>query len=117
VGNDATFPVLGTGCSTIPGLFHLNDVLLAPAIIKNLLSVRKFTSDNLFSVELDPLGVSMKDLRTKDILLRCESTGPLYTLQLPSTPFSPCVLVATPSPTTWHQRLGHPGAATLHHLA
>jgi hypothetical protein len=117
VGNGATLPVIGTGYSTIPGPFHLNDVLVAPHIIKNLLFVRKFTTDNRVSVEFDPLGISVKDLRTKDTLLRCDSTSPLYTLQLPSTPSSPCVLVATPSPTTWHRRLGHPGAATLHHLA
>jgi histone deacetylase 1/2 len=106
VGNGATLPVVGTGYSTIPGPFHINDVLVVPHIIKNRVSV-----------EFDPLGISVKDLRTKDTLLRCDSTGPIYTLQLPSTPSSPCVLVATPSPTTWHRRLGHLGAATLHHLA
>jgi hypothetical protein len=47
VGNGATLPVVGTGYSTIPGPFHLNDVLIAPNIIKNLLSIRKFTTDNL----------------------------------------------------------------------
>jgi histone deacetylase 1/2 len=117
VGNGATLPVVGSGYSTLPGPFHLNDVLIAPNIVKNLLSVRKFTTDNLVSVAFDPLGVSVKDLRTRTPLLRCESSGPLYTLQLPPSPSSPCALIATPSPTTWHQRLGHPGAATLHHLA
>ena len=80
VGNGATLPVVGTGYSTLPGPFHLNNVLIAPDIIKNLLSVRQFTSDNLVSVEFDPLGVSMKDLRTRNVLLRCNSSGPLYTL-------------------------------------
>ena len=41
-----TLPVVGTGYSTLPGPFRLNNVLLAPDIIKNLLSVRQFTTDN-----------------------------------------------------------------------
>ena len=80
VGNGATLPVLGTEYSTLPGPFHLNNVLIAPDIIKNLLSVRKFTTDNSVSVEFDPLVVSVKDLRTRNTLLRCNSSGPLYTL-------------------------------------
>ena len=108
VGNGATLPVMGTGYSTLPGPFHLNNVLVAPNIIKNLLSVRQFTTDNLVSIEFDPLGISVKDLRSKNVLLRCNSSGPLYTLQLPSSSSGSCALVATPSPTTWHRRLGHP---------
>ena len=117
VGNGATLPVIGTGYSVLPGPFRLDNVLVAPDIIRNLLSVRKFTTDNCVSVEFDPLGVSVKDLRTRNTLLRCNSTGPLYTLQLPSSTTGSCALVATPSPTTWHRRLGHPGKATLQSLA
>jgi len=117
VGNGATLPVMGTGYSTLPGPFHLNNVLVAPNIIKNLLSVRQFTTDNLVSIEFDPLGISVKDLRSKNVLLRCNSSGPLYTLQLPSSSSGSCALVATPSPTTWHRRLGHPGKAALQRLA
>jgi hypothetical protein len=97
VGNGATLPVIGTGYSVLPGPFRLDNVLIAPDIIRNLLSVRKFTTDNLVSVEFDPLGVSVKDLRTRNTLLRCDSTGPLYTLQLPSSTAGLCALVATPS--------------------
>jgi len=102
VGNGATLPVIGTGYSVLPGPFRLDNVLVAPDIIRNLLSVRKFTTDNL---------------RTRNTLLRCNSMGPLYTLQLPSSTTGSCALVATPSPTTWHRRLGHPGKATLQSLA
>ena len=117
VGNGATLPVVGTGYSTLNGPFHLNNVLIAPDIIKNLLSIRQFTIDNFVSVEFDPLGVSVKDLRTRNLLLRCDSSGPLYTLQLPTSPSGSCALVATPSSTTWHRRLGHPGKAALQTLA
>ena len=69
VGNGATLPVVGTGYSTLPGPFRLNNVLLAPDIIKNLLFDRQFTTDNFVSVEFDPLGVSVKDLCTRNTLL------------------------------------------------
>jgi hypothetical protein len=80
VGNGATLPVIGTGYSTLPSPCHQNNILLAPDIVKNLLSVRQFTIDNLVSIEFDPLGISVKDLRTQNVLLRCNSSGPLYTL-------------------------------------
>jgi len=117
VGNGATLPVVGTGCSIIPGPFHLNNVLLARGIIKKLLSVRQFTTDNHVSIEFDPSGISVKDLHTRNVLLHCDSPGPLYTLQLPSTPTAPCVLVATPSSSIWHRHLGHPGKETLQHVS
>jgi hypothetical protein len=107
VGNHTTLPIVGADYSSLSGPFHLHNVVLAPDIIKNLLSIRQFSTDNYVSVEFDPLGVFVKDLRTKDILLRSDSSGPLYTLQVPATSSAPCVLVATPSSTTWHRRLGH----------
>jgi hypothetical protein len=44
VGNGATLPVVGTGYSTLPGPFRLNNVLIAPDIIRNLLSIRQSTT-------------------------------------------------------------------------
>jgi histone deacetylase 1/2 len=117
MGNGATLLVIGTVYSSIPGPFHLHDVLIAPSIIQNLLTIRIFTAYNSVSVEFDPLGVSVKDLRIRATLLRRDSTGPLYTLQLPSSSSATCALVATPSPTAWHRRLGHPGTVALQHLA
>jgi hypothetical protein len=92
VGSGATLPVVGTGYSTLPGPCHLNNVLLAPDIIKNLLSIRQFTADNCVSVEFDHFSVSVKDLRTMATLLCSDSTAPLYTLQVPSTSIGPCTL-------------------------
>ena len=57
---------------------HLHDVHVSPSLIKNLVSVRKLTRDNHVSVEFDPLGFSIKDLRNKEVLLRSESSGDLY---------------------------------------
>ena len=53
----------------------------------------------------------MKDYRTRQILLRCDSTGDLYPVTTPS----PQALLSVSS-STWHQRLGHPGSQVFNHL-
>jgi hypothetical protein len=108
VGNGSTLPVALVGVSVLPGLFYLNDVLVAPHITHSLLSVRRFTTGNSCSIEFDPSGFSVKDLATRTPLARCDSSGPLYTFRPSSTGASPPVLVSTTS-STWHRRLGHPG--------
>jgi hypothetical protein len=80
VGNGSTLPVTSVGASVLPRLFYLNDVLVAPQITHNLLSVRRFTTDNSCSIEFDPSGFTVKDLATRTPLARCDSSGPLYTL-------------------------------------
>jgi hypothetical protein len=110
VGNGSTLPVTSVGASVLPGPFFLNDVLVAPHITHNLLSVHRFTTDNSCSIEFDPSGFSVKDLATTTLLARCDSAGPLYTLRPSSTcASSPPVLVSTTTSTTWHRRPGHPG--------
>jgi hypothetical protein len=72
-------------------------------------------------MEFDPFGLSMKDLSTRNVITRCDSSGPLYTMRLPSrsTPSSsvaaPTVLLASAS--TWHHYLGHPGIDTMSKLS
>jgi hypothetical protein len=103
------------------GPFYLNNILVTSDIIQNLLSVRRFTTDNLCSMEFDPFGLYMKDLSTRNMITRCDSSGPLYIMRLPScsTPSSsvaaPIALVASAS--TWHRRLGHPGVDTMSKLS
>uniref|UniRef100_A0A8R7QYA1 Integrase catalytic domain-containing protein n=1 Tax=Triticum urartu TaxID=4572 RepID=A0A8R7QYA1_TRIUA len=69
--------------------------------------------DNLCSIEFDPFGFSVKDLLTKTVLLRCNSSGALYTLCSP--PQAQALLVATTT-DLWHRRLGHPGHHTMSRL-
>jgi hypothetical protein len=57
VGNGSTLPVTSVGASVLPGPFYLNDVLVAPHITHNLLSVRRFTTDNSCSIEFDLSGL------------------------------------------------------------
>lgn len=53
VGNGSKIPVLFSGSSSIPSpsrSLSLKNVLVTPQIVKNLISVRKFTTDNWCSV-------------------------------------------------------------------
>jgi hypothetical protein len=116
VGNGALLPVTATG-SSIFSLPHrnlvLNNVLVSPNIIKNLISIRRFTTDNNCSIEFDPSGLSVKDLHTRNVIARCNSSGDLYPFYLPST--STSAFVAAPI-SLWHRRLGHLGHEALFKL-
>jgi hypothetical protein len=127
VGNDSSLPITSVGDSVLPGPFYLNNILLALDMVQSLLSVRCFTTDNWCSMEFYSFGLSVKDLTIKNVIVRLNSTGPLYTMRLPGslTPYSSAVaaLAAVPhaltavAPTTWHRRLGHPGPDALSSLS
>jgi hypothetical protein len=74
VGNGTSVPISSSGYTSFRSpsshLFHLNHVLLVPCLIRNLLSIRKFTHDNFCSVEFDALGFSVKDLKTRRVILQ-----------------------------------------------
>ena len=113
VGDGSAHPVTSVGDSILPGSFRLHNVLVAPNIIHNLLSVRQFTIDNSCSIEFDPSGLFVKDLTSRQLL---------YTLRLPAASTSlfpplPHALATTASSVTWHRRLGHPGADALSKLS
>jgi hypothetical protein len=121
VGNGSSLPVISIGDTAIPSSFYLNNVPVTPNIIKTLLSVRRFTTDNWCSVVFDPFVLFVKDLSTRNVITQCDSLGPLYTMCLPlcSTPLpsvaAPTALVASAS--TWHRHLGHPGIDTMSKLS
>jgi hypothetical protein len=46
MGNGSSLPITSVGDTTLPGLFYLNNILVTPDIIQNLLSVRRFTTNN-----------------------------------------------------------------------
>ncbi|CAM0881883.1 unnamed protein product [Alopecurus aequalis] len=80
VGNGSTLPITHIGHSSLSASARkllLKNVLLVPHILKNLISIRRFTIDNLCSIEFDPFGFSVKDLRTKAVILRCNSRDDL----------------------------------------
>lgn len=56
----------------------LNNVLPAPQLIKNLVSVRQFTIDNNVYVEFDSFEFSVKNFQTEILIMRCNSSDDLY---------------------------------------
>jgi hypothetical protein len=107
VGSGSTVPILGTGTASINSpnaRFILSNVLHAPQLVKNLISVRKFTKDNSCSVEFDPNGFSVKDLHSKKELMKSSSGGDLYSFG-PSKITPPLALIASSSIDVWHRRL------------
>jgi hypothetical protein len=68
VGNGQTIPILCCGNYILPtstSNFQLNNVLVVPSLVCDLLSVRQFTRDNKCSIEFDASGFSIKDLHSK----------------------------------------------------
>ena len=55
----------------------LRNVMVTPSLVRILTYVRQFTSDNNVSIEFDPLEHSVKDLTTREELIRCKSVGDL----------------------------------------
>lgn len=117
VGDGTRLPITGSGHLSLPthsSHLHLKNVLISPRIIQNLISVRQFTTDNLCSIEFDPFGLSVKDLRTRTEIIRCNSSGPLYSIRLPSPLHALAASVKTED--LWHRRLGHLGHHGMSHL-
>ncbi|GKD00115.1 ribonuclease H-like domain-containing protein, partial [Tanacetum coccineum] len=115
VGDSHSIRVTNTGHNILPTPFkslHLNNVLITPHIVKNLISVRQFVRDNNCTIEFDAFGFSVKDFMTRRVILRCDSTGDLYPVTAPY-PIPYAFLV---SQHTWHQRLGHPERDVLRRL-
>jgi hypothetical protein len=121
VGNGSALPVTSVGDSAISSPFYINNVLITPDIIQNLLYIRRFTTDNWCSIEFDTFDLSVKDLSTRNMITMCNTLRPMYTMRLPSHPtpsppvFAPSVILASAS--TWHRRLGHPSVDVLSKLS
>ncbi|GJW75819.1 hypothetical protein Tco_0135189 [Tanacetum coccineum] len=106
VGDGHFIPVTNTGHSILPTLtqpLHLNNVLITPHIVKNLIYVHQFVRENNYTIEFDSFGFSVKDFMTRRVLLRSDSTGDLYPVTAPSLILHAFLVIQH----TWHQRLGH----------
>jgi hypothetical protein len=67
VGDGSSVLVSSSGHASLPSFLsnhplHLCNVLVTPHIIKNLVSVRPFITDNNCSIDFDPFGFSVRDL-------------------------------------------------------
>lgn len=123
VGDGSRIPITSIGSTYLHHPNHsfvLNDVLVSPHIIKDLISARRFARDNSCSVCLDPFGFSVKDYQTRIEIARCNSSGDLYPFSaesLPSTALAHTFVASTSSIELWHRRLGHLSHDALLRLA
>ena len=81
VSDGSLLPVTSTSSVNFPtaqGFLRLNNVLVSPQLIKNLIPVRQFTTKNNCSFEFDPYGFYVKDLTTQSVIAKYNSSGPLY---------------------------------------
>lgn len=96
VGNGDLLPIheSGNGFYDTPNkTYHLNQIVHFPKVIKDLIYVRKVTIDNKVSIEFDPFGFSLKDLKDGQLLSRHNSSGDMY----PFTPPTPALLAISSS--------------------
>ncbi|XP_071708107.1 uncharacterized protein [Rutidosis leptorrhynchoides] len=120
VGNGNRLPINGFGHSFISSTqkpLLLSNILYAPQLITNLISIRRLTTENHVSITFDPFGFTVKDFLKGTTILRCNSTGDLYPLHssmLHQLSY-PLTFIAL-SQDLWHHRLGHPGADVLKSL-
>ncbi|XP_071740854.1 uncharacterized protein [Rutidosis leptorrhynchoides] len=85
VGNGNSIPIQGYGHTSFPSInrpLYLSHVLHAPQLVKNLISVRRLTTENNISIDFDPFGFTMKDFPQGTSIMRCNSSGDLYPLYL-----------------------------------
>ena len=112
VGDGSCLPVTAVGSA--PGSFRLPNVLVAPQMVYNILSICKFTVDNFYSIEFDSSGHTVKDSASRRPLLRCDSTSPFtpFAFRLPLHHSRLLRLPLLP-----RRRLPPPGTAVLVTLA
>jgi hypothetical protein len=112
VGNGATLLITHIRSYVLASNYirlHLRNILIIPQIIKNLIFIRQFTTDNSW---LDPYGFSVKDILTGTVIRLCNSSKPFYRVCHSSHEAH----VITWSPDICHQSLGHPGPYTMSRL-
>jgi hypothetical protein len=117
VGNGIALLVTSVGDTALLRLFYLNNNLVAPDITQNLLSLHHFTTDNWCSMEFDSSGIFVNGLSTLNVIIRCNSLGPLYMMYLPSHPIVAAPMALVEFASTWHCRLGHPAINVLSKLS
>jgi hypothetical protein len=88
--------------------FVLNNILHVPKLIRNILSINKFTRDNFWSIEFDSFGFSMIDIQTKIVIFCCNSSREPYTMLPPTKANKVFTFLSTIiTAKIWHCRLGH----------
>lgn len=69
--------------------------------------------DNKCTIEFDEFEFFANDFLTRHVFLRCDRLGDPYPVTKSSTIHKALLYI---SPSTWHQRLSHPGEDVLRYL-
>nr|XP_043615796.1 uncharacterized protein LOC122587696 [Erigeron canadensis] len=93
----------------------LPNILCAPNLRTNLISVAKLCRTNQVSVEFFPFHFFVKDLKTGAPIMRGENIHDVYYLNQLSQ-FPQVNTTTSVSPLQWHHRLGHPCFRTFKFL-
>lgn len=123
IGDGSGLKITHTGSTTLSPSFSLSNVLCAPNIHTNLISVSQFCRSNKTSIEFFPSFFVVKDLRTGDPLLRGRNRHDLYEWpSLEHTNKRAAMALSShfrvhASPAIWHGRLGHPSVKIIKYLA
>lgn len=116
IGNGSSLPITHTGSTsfTLPSrTLYLDNVLYAPSMQKNLISVQKICDTNRASVKFFPSMFQVNDLRTGTPVLTAPVKDGAYEWPI-DPPRAPLALSASKSPIFyWHHRLGHPAFPIL----
>ncbi|CAM8973909.1 unnamed protein product [Rhodiola kirilowii] len=118
MGNGDSLPISHTGNLPISlgsSKFSLSNVFRVPSLRKNLLSVARFTKDNLVFFLFAPTFYQIYCLLTGRLLFQGPCKDGLYPLSFHSESTVPQALVTIHS-SMWHSRLGHPSSSVLSRL-
>ncbi|KAA3481454.1 Retrovirus-related Pol polyprotein from transposon TNT 1-94 [Gossypium australe] len=128
MGDGTPAPISSIGNGVLPTqskLLRLSDVLCVPRILKNSLSVSQFAHDNDVFFEFHPTYCVVKDIKTREPLLRGHIRDGLYQFSLPVLSTQLVEATSTTSSTLqntsancnvfslWHNRLGHPSTTVV----
>jgi hypothetical protein len=112
-----------TGTASLPlsrRKFILQQILHAPSICKNLLSIRKFVLDNSIFFEFHASYFLIKDKQIELLLHHRHLKDSLYHLFLSpsgsSSSINQALVGERTTPAFWHKRLGHPAFRTIHRV-
>lgn len=114
-GNPILVQLSGSSSFSVHNIsVRLNDILLAPSITKNLLSVSRFCADNSISIRFDEFNVYLKDLQTQqpEVIIG-EVKDSLYQIHLNKNEVCEVNHCSIVDLATWHRRLGHACESTV----
>ncbi|KAG8501842.1 hypothetical protein CXB51_004605 [Gossypium anomalum] len=124
IGDGTPSTILSVGSSsfhTKTKILRLSNILYVPNIRKNLLSVSRFAKEHNVFFEFHPSYCVVKDILTREVLLRGHTRDGLYYFFPVSSISSPSVLNTNLQTSgaggdvfaLWHYRLGHPSISVV----